>query len=359
MARKRSWRVHGPYREEHHGTIRWRIVIVAPSGDRESVFAETEAEATEAAELAKVQILGELTFNEAISRYKQALAEKQNKERSIKTTVFRLRHLLPLESPLSSFNDKRARQLDDARCAKVSADTQLNELVELKAFFKWCVKRRWFETSPFEDVEPQGKRSRGKPQFHRHEALQFSEAAFATYRARHRGWEAGLGLLLALWLGLRSWEICCLRVRDVDPSPEGMWLWVAEEDGKTYAAKRRVEVPAELAELLEHQAGHARKKGASWLFPAKNDTGHRGHTWLRKAAKRIADEAGLDVYVPPHGLRGTQSTLATEAGVSGYLVAQQLGHANEKVTERSYIAPGVKQRVQDRRVFKVLAGGKG
>ena len=339
MARKRSWRVHGPYPEYHHGSKRWRIIIVAPSGHRESCFAQTEAEAVKAAQLARVQILGELTFEGAIEHYRGALEEKGNKPRSIKTTTERLRFLLPLDRPLSGFAPNDAERLYANRRKQVKADTQLNELVEIKAFFKWCVGQKWLRSSAFADIKPVGKRSHGKPQYHRQEAKEFSNAAFQIYESGERGWEAALGLLLALWLGLRSWDVCSLEARDVDPSSTGMWLWVAETDAKSKAAKRKVEVPDKLAALLEHQAGHARSKASRWLFPAKTRSGHRTHTWLRKAARRICGVADPDRYVPPHGLRGTQGTLATEAGVSGHLVAQQLGHTSQKVTEQSYIAP--------------------
>jgi integrase len=63
--------------------------------------------------------------------------------------------------------------------------------------------------------------------------------------------------------------------------------------------------------------------------------------------------------VTPHGLRGTHATLATSAGASGELVAATLGHASSKVTEKHYIAPGTAEQAKQRRVLKVLQGGKG
>jgi integrase len=285
------------------------------------------------------------------------MQEKGNKPRSIKNTIDRLRRLLPLDRPLSSFSEKEAQRCYEERTRVVAVDTHRSELAEEKTFFKFAVQQKWLPTNPIENVNPVGRRSRGKPQLHGAEAQRFSDRALAFFRSGERGWEAALGNLLVLWLGLRTGEVLSLEVRDVDPMPEGMWLWVAETDGKTDAAKRRLEVPEEIAELLEVQVDHALAKGSSWLFPAETSSGRRSHTWLRRAAQKICDEAGVK-YVPPHGLRGTQSTLALEAGASAHLVAQQLGHTSFKVTERHYLAPGAKERAQSQRALRVLAGGK-
>ena len=59
-----------------------------------------------------------------------------------------------------------------------------------------------------------------------------------------------------------------------------------------------------------------------------------------------------------HGLRGTHATLATQAGASSMLVAQSIGHAGTAVTKRHYIAEGAVEAQRQRRVLKVLSGGK-
>ena len=107
MARKRTWRVHGPYREDHYGRERWRIVIVSPTGDRESVFTQTKAAAERAAQQAKVEIAGELTFEEAIFRFETHLREEGWKKSSVNTTGIRFRMWLPVDRPLSSYSTKQ------------------------------------------------------------------------------------------------------------------------------------------------------------------------------------------------------------------------------------------------------------
>jgi len=61
--------------------------------------------------------------------------------------------------------------------------------------------------------------------------------------------------------------------------------------------------------------------------------------------------------VPPHGLRGTHTTLARSAGVTAHVVAAQLGHSSTATTEAHYIAPGTSQRAAQRAVLTVLDGG--
>jgi len=64
--------------------------------------------------------------------------------------------------------------------------------------------------------------------------------------------------------------------------------------------------------------------------------------------------------VSPHGLRGTHSTLAQEAGQSAAAVAQQLGHEDVRTTERSYTAPGTSAQARARRAgVRLMRGGKG
>jgi integrase len=60
--------------------------------------------------------------------------------------------------------------------------------------------------------------------------------------------------------------------------------------------------------------------------------------------------------VCPHGLRGTHATLAEDAGAVGFLVAQQMGHENHRITEQHYIASGTSERVRSRKTIQLLAG---
>jgi integrase len=61
--------------------------------------------------------------------------------------------------------------------------------------------------------------------------------------------------------------------------------------------------------------------------------------WVLRAVKRCCEAAGVKV-VTAHGLRGTHAMIAREAGVSGVILAQALGHESESTTTRHYAGAG-------------------
>ena len=295
-----------------------------------------------------------MTTGQALDAYELHLRDDEgNKESSITTTLARLNPWFKRDTMLEDIKPALVLAAYNRRRDQVAVATHRNELSAVQAWFRWCIKQKWIKRSPAAAVEPVGRRNRGKPKLHRNEAQIFSDECFKYYQGGGRGFEAGLGNLLALWLGLRSGEVCQLKVRDVD-AHGSLWLWLAEDGGKTDNATRPVEVPAELGELLQLQVKRAESRGSLWLFPSKSRTGHRGGTWLRKGAHRICEGAGLDP-VCPHGLRGTQATLTREVGATGHLVAQQLGHGSERVTEDHYLARGTVERATARKMGNVLA----
>jgi len=306
---------------------------------------------------AKLEIVGEVTNEVAIGRYERDLKRRGRKRNTYVTARERLERWLPKDRALSSISRRWLTNKYKERASTLAVDSHRAELAEVKRFYRWCIKKGLLRVSPAEKIEPlEGQsRNRGKKKLRQREAAQFSRKAVEIYRLGERAYEGALGSLLALFLGLRSWEICTLRVRDVDEGMAGVVLWVGEEEGKTVNADRQLEVPGELAELLLKQAEG--KPSTGWLFPSWSDSGHRGRTWLRKAVARICEDAKVP-KVSPHGLRGTHATLAREAGATGHLVAQQLGHGSVRVTEDHYIAPQTTAKVQNKRVFKLVQGGR-
>jgi len=306
---------------------------------------------------AKLEIVGEVTNEVAIGRYEHDLKQRGRKPNTYRTARERLDRWLPKDRALSSITTRWLKAKYKERASTLAVDSHRAELAEVKRFYRWCIKKGLLKVSPAEVIQPvEGQcRNRGKKKLRQREAGVFSTMAMAIYRKGDRGYEGALGSLLALYLGLRSWEICTLKVRDVDQGMAGVVLWVGEEEAKTANAERQLEVPGELAELLLKQAEE--KPSTGWLFPSWSDSGHRGRTWLRKAVGRICEEAEVP-KISPHGLRGTHATLAREAGATGHLVAQQLGHGSVKVTEQHYIAPQTTAKVHNKRVFKLVAGGR-
>ncbi len=85
--------------------------------------------------------------------------------------------------------------------------------------------------------------------------------------------------------------------------------------------------------------------------------GEHWRDFVRKSVKRVCRLANVP-EITAHGMRGTHSTLAVEAGSTGNVVAASLGHGSPTVTFTSYVAPGTKESVASRRAFEVLQGGK-
>jgi integrase len=72
---------------------------------------------------------------------------------------------------------------------------------------------------------------------------------------------------------------------------------------------------------------------------------------------RICGEAEVP-RVCPHGLRGTWATLTTDAGVSGHVIAREMGHTTYAMTEKHYLEQGAKERTRARKMLTVVEGSR-
>ena len=296
---------------------------------------------------------GRMTVGKVLDLYEKHMTEKGNKPSSIKETLRRLRAWHESTAAVADVTPHQVKKKYDRRVKEVAADSHRNELGEVKTFWKWVVKRGWISRSPAADVEPVGRRRKGKPQLMEGESQRFFDTAVGL---AEQGDEGALCALLALLHGMRSKEILQLKARHVDVAAERVVLWVAFEElsGKTKAAKRRVELDEPLASLLVRRASG--RQGDKFLFPADSKTGYRSKGWLRKHVKKLCQTAGVP-YAPPHGLRGTWSTIAESAGVVGRLVTQELGQTDRKTTEGHYTRPEAVNKGRTKRVLRVLQGG--
>jgi len=166
-----------------------------------------------------------------------------------------------------------------------------------------------------------------------------------------QGDDGALAACMGLYLGMRPGEVLARVVRDVDRYADGVRLWI--DSGKTENAQRWLEVPEPMASLLTWWVEG--KAPSAPLFPGRG-IAIRTDRWLRRRLEGLCDAAGVP-RVCPHALRGTHSTLARQGGASGRVVADQLGHGSERITEQHYLAPGTKRRAEQKG-FKLVAGGK-
>ncbi len=154
-----------------------------------------------------------------------------------------------------------------------------------------------------------------------------------------------MAALVALLMGLRATEIVSRVVRDVDDDARRLWI----PDSKTPAGKRDLRVPVELQPYLRRLA--AGRTPDELLF------GRHWRDWPRANVKRICRLVGLK-EITAHGMRGTNSTIATQANAIPELVSRALGRASTTVTRTNYIAPGTMEEVARQRLVEVLDDGK-
>jgi len=349
MARRRRLAVYPPRRHR----ARWRIEIwdgVTGSRSRPSFGGEEDAWRGYKDALKEARLYEEPTLGELIELYLCHVTERGNRPASVATTGKRLRNFLRADALIvSQLTPKRCEAMYVRRRKEVKVDTHRNELAAVKAFCRWLVKEGHVKRSPAEAVEPIGRRRKGKKQLRPGEAVKLLNFALARSA---EGDDAAFAAALALVMGLRSGEITRRVARDVDGHARLLYI----ENAKTEAGNRRVEIPDV---LWPHFEARVEGKGPTDpLLPTDNtEDGFHRHEWLWKATRKMCLALDLPV-VCPHGLRGTHSSLAQEAGATAYLVAQQLGHANTTVTREHYTAPGVTEQQTARRALKVLSGGQ-
>jgi len=331
--------VCGPYPHRR----RFRLVIYTgapgPRGKRAArreYFETAEAARRWRREFERQVAAAGRTVGDAVTLFLDAKRKRGNKERSIATDRYRLDAILDAQMPLASLNAQRAQDLYDDLVAEGGAvDTHQGCLVQARAFGEFCVRQGWLARNPFKAVEPQGRKSRGKEQLRLDEARTFYLHCLRAWRERKD--RSAIAALLPFIMNLRASEVAGLVARDVDD--RGRILWVAEgideqsgdEDAKSPAARRRLKVPPPLTpillELVASSPGHLFTLRSG--LPANR---HRVADWC----ERHLELAGVRV-VTTHGLRGTHSTLATEAGTSPEDLARSMGHEDPGMTQRHYI----------------------
>jgi integrase len=341
MLRGKGERVNGPYKHRN----KWRVITTWADGSQDVDAYASKAEATRAADEARAIVAGR-TVMHAVDAFEVSQRERGLAPASVDRTRRHLNVLLGTQSdghrPLGWLTTKRAAQLYDDVQVGHSVDTHRNALTAGKAFGKWCVKQGWLTTSPFEDVEPTGRRKRGKPQLHVDESRKLIDACLAENSRE------SLAVALTLLLGLRASEVAHRQVRDLDDS--GRLLWI--DKTKTEAGKRCLEVPEVLREHLLALAKD--RPSASYLF-GKGDLDRPTRFWLNHHTKRLCGVAKVP-KLPPQSMRGTHATIATDAGSTSHVVAGALGHASTGVTKRHYIQAQALEASTQRAAQRVLVG---
>lgn len=221
-----------------------------------------------------------------------------------------------------------------------AVDTHRNTLAMAKRFGAWCVKapRAYFASNPLAEIDPIGRRVRGKEQPRVDEARRFL-AVCEEHAAR--GDAGAIAAMTALILGMRASEVVDRVVRDRDDG--GRLLWIP--DAKTPAGRRTLEVPENLGAHLRKLT--ARKGPTDRLFPDKD------RHWILYHVRRMCRAAGVP-EITSHSLRALHSTIAVDHGATGRVVAAALGHTSFAITKGHYLPRGTVERAARKRVSAVL-----
>ncbi len=338
--------VYGPYADGG----RWRIIAV--DGEvRRALKADTLAEAERMRDevLSQFQRHSSRIFSEALTEYEESLIARG--VQSAQATVAMLRRFLPAANTLHSVTAARASAMYLAETKRikengspVAADTHHLVLRRAKNFYGWAVSRQYAKANPFTEVQAIGRTKRGKLQLRIDEARKLVTVAVTHAAVLDVGSTAAL---LQIFLGLRPTEAVVRVVRDLDD--EGRVLWIPF--GKTQNAKRRLQVPEVLRQILmKHAEG---KSPESPLLGPPGEPMHKRFI-VKYRLPRLCAEAGVP-EVCPHSLRGLNATLALEAGAAPQSVAAALGHSSFAMTAKHYADANTISNLSMRKVTEVLA----
>lgn len=138
--------------------------------------------------------------------------------------------------------------------------------------------------------------------------------------------------------GLRLAEALALRPKDYDPTAEPLPILRVQlgKGGKFRTPFVTGDAPA----LLDRWLDRRREVGLNGRHPifATYETGNLGSSldprYVRQVLQRLADKAGIDKRVHPHGLRHSHAYALAQAGVPLHAIQAQLGHSSLAITDR-------------------------
>jgi len=198
---------------------------------------------------------------------------------------------------------------------KVSLSTYIQVICALRFFYTHTLNQKIsIERIPF----PRGERKLPLI-LSREEVKALLEA---PHNLRHR-------TLLAIMYGcgLRVAEVAQLKVSDIDPGRNV--LWVRHGKGRK---DRQTLLPPKLLELL--RCYWRSQRPTDWLFPGADATQPLSSKAIFLACRKAAQQAGISKPVHPHLLRHAFATHLLEAGVNLRTIQILLGHANLETTAR-------------------------
>lgn len=181
-----------------------------------------------------------------------------------------------------------------------------------------------------------------------------------------RGERLGVGIHLALSLGLRNGEVCGLRWSDVDLDTATLTVnstlsytagyGIVRGEPKSRSGKRTLPLPAQIVAALRWHQSRQRAEHAAMNWPAPESVlsnvtsgGPLNAVVLRDAFRRCLRAAGLPETIRVHDLRHSCATFLLAQGVHIKTVSAILGHSDIQTTLGVYghLLPGDLEHATD------------
>jgi integrase len=296
---------------------------------------------------------GSMTLGELFDRWLETAAPNRVENRSTLDNYRRMLDLARAEIgavKLAQLGPDHIERMLRALAEAGYAKTTLQRVRTVAgSALRWAVKRRyaaWDATSVAElppDAAIDSRRVRQSRSLTAEEARRFADAALERRN--------GVALVLAMTLGLRPGELTALRWADLDDDAATLTIAQAWKDAdahrrlgapKTRRSVRTVRVPASLLpRLVEHRRSQREEAVAlGWrddlglMFVSEAGTALDPAN-LRRLVRTVAATADVGA-VTPYTLRHTAASLLADADAGIERVADLLGHADSRTTERYY-----------------------
>lgn len=184
----------------------------------------------------------------------------------------------------------------------------------------------------------------------------YALAALENYLIQNRGEDTCLGILIALYTGIRIGELCALMWEDIslkeqvirirrnlqrtkEPDNGQNKTKVVVLNPKTADSVRFIPIPSALCGFLQ-----GKKKNKGFIIPGVKNEWIDIRT-LQYRFKRILQKCGID-YFNFHMLRHAFATRCVSMGIDIKSLSEILGHSNVQITMSLYVHPTIQQKKQ-------------
>lgn len=324
-----------------------------------SVYARSYADCAEKLSMAKCGMYSKnspLTVDELFSKW---LAARKNSVKSSTYVTYQTMYENHVKAHFGSMKVRRVTSFMLNRYVSellasgrndgggLSPKSVQSVMIMLKSVFAFGEEEYRFD-DPARNVSLPKCRSREVEVFSREEMEKIRSEALS-------GGDDGIGVLLALYTGMRIGELCALRWKDIDldsrtihvrktlqrikdPDNSGKTLVLITEP-KSESSVRDIPVPTFMLRQLRKQ-----KCGEECYFLTGRENYTEARTYQNKYRKFL-EKAGVG-YRNFHVLRHTFATECIKLGIDVKTVSELLGHSGVKITLERYVHSDMESKRQ-------------